>query len=84
MTVNRQIINRFFEALEVLFAAGEFTGVGDFCEKYGFNRVRYLNVRNHPDHKMYKTIEIEAIYILVTEFNFSADWLITGRGRSRI
>lgn len=84
MTINRQIINRFFEALDTLINAGVFTGIGDFCEKYRFNRIRYTNLKNHPDHKYYKTLEIEAIYILVTEFNFSADWLITGRGRARI
>lgn len=84
MIPNRDIINRFFEAVTTLKEKGEITGLGDFCERYGFNRVRYLNVRNHPGHKMYKTIEVEALYILVRDFNFSAHWLLTGQGVSRI
>lgn len=84
MTPNRDIINRLFKALDILKEKGEITGLGDFCERYGFNRMRYLNVRNHPDSKMYKTIEVEALYVLVRDFNFSAHWLLTGQGVSRI
>lgn len=84
MTPNRQIIDRFFQGLDALIQAKEFTGLADFCKRFGFNRVRYQNVRNHPDHPNYKTIEIEALYILVAQYNFSADWLLTGRGRPRI
>lgn len=84
MTPNREIIVRFFQALEILKTQGEISGVADFCRRFGFNRIRYINLKNHLDDGMYKNIEIEAIYILVTKFNFSSHWLITGQGVPRI
>ncbi|MCL1643661.1 hypothetical protein M2T61_18575, partial [Elizabethkingia anophelis] len=79
----KDINNRFFQAIEFLIFTKKISGLGPFCEEYGFNRVRYINVRSgyKPEKGYaYKSLDIEAFYVLAKYFNISLEWLLFGIG----
>lgn len=79
------IIRRFFEAITVLKTEKKITGLKDFCEIHGLNVTRYYEIKNLVEGKesRYKTLEIDALYILAKEYKFSLQWLFFGIGEIR-
>lgn len=82
------IQNRFFSALETLFEGDEIQGgLREFCRKYNLNRTKYSMLKNGSstsDASMtYRTIDIDALSYLCTDYGISARWLLTGSGSMR-
>lgn len=80
------IIRRFFEAINTLKDEKSITGLKDFCEKHGLNVTRYYEIKNLVEGKpsRYKTLEIDALYILAKTYHFSLQWLFFGVGEARV
>jgi len=78
------IQKRFFEALDTIIAA-EKSDLKSFCDKYGLNRVRYSSIRseirNPETEKRYKTIDIDALFYLCSDYGIFAKWILTGKGK---
>lgn len=80
------IIRRFFEAIDTLKSEKNISGLKDFCEKHGLNVTRYYEIKNLVEGKpsRYKTLEIDALYILAQKYGFSLQWLFFGIGERRV
>ena len=80
-----EVQRRFFEALDVAIHYGRYSSLQDFCTQYDFNRTKYSWVRSYLDKPIsemrYKMIDIDALTHICEDFNVSADWLLTGRGK---
>lgn len=72
-----KIINRFYEALDVLISNRQLRGVKSFTDKYDINRWTLNNVRKDPKSDMFQLIWASH---LIADFGVSADWLMTGKG----
>lgn len=72
-----QINQRFFQALEQVISLGLIRGVQTFTREHNIDRRNLLRAKKEPaDQKL----NLEWIYYLVTDFNISSEWLLTGRG----
>lgn len=80
-----EVQGRFFEALDLAIELGRYDSLQDFCNQHDFNRTKYSWIRSYlgkPLEEMrYKMIDIDALTAIVVDFNVSADWLLTGRGK---
>ena len=72
-----EINKRFFEALDMVVASRMIRGVATFCNEHNIDRRNLIKTQKSPTEQRVKT---EWIYFLATDFNISADWIITGRG----
>ena len=72
-----EITNRFFEAIEILKSQNKIKGLHTFTTKFNINRRNLQDVRKNPDVKILKP---DIISYLVTEYDVSAEWILTGRG----
>jgi hypothetical protein len=72
-----KIINRFFEALDMLIASRELRGAQTFTKKYGINTWNFKTVRKNPESDMFQLVWIS---YLVNDYGVSAEWLMTGKG----
>lgn len=78
-----EISKRLFQAIDDLKSRKLISGLSGFCEEYGFNRKRYIGIKNKKENlttKDYKNIEVDFIYILSKEFSVSLDWIFFGSG----
>ena len=83
VNVNR----RFFECIDTLMKSKKLQSFYEFCQNEDhISMGRYYEMKTEfgADTEIrpsrYKTIEMEAIHKLVTEYNVNARWLITGIG----
>ena len=72
-----QIIARFFGVLELLKEKRIIRGVNTFTERYGINRRNLYKLKQEPSRKLFDTIWLKH---LVTDYDVSAMWLLTGEG----
>ncbi|MBR1775079.1 MAG: hypothetical protein IJ759_06090 [Bacteroidales bacterium] len=80
MKINKngvEITQRFFQAIELLKQTKKIRGLGTYTRENGINRWNLITVRNKPEISVLKP---EWLVPLVTEYGFSAEWLLTGRG----
>jgi hypothetical protein len=77
LKMNRQIIDRYFDALEMLIGAGKVESKSDFCARYDIDRANFLRNRRLPGSKF----PLFLLTVLVADYNVSANWLLTGRGK---
>ena len=70
------INKRFFEALDLAVSSGAIRGVQTFCAEHNIDRRNLLKAQTDPSLR----IQLVWIYYLCTDFGFSAEWIITGRG----
>ncbi len=71
------ITERFFKAIDALTTSGVFRGLQTFTRSYDINRWNLQHVRQYPEKTVLKP---ELLAILVSDFNLSAEWLLTGQG----
>ena len=71
------IVERFFEVIYDLKARKVVGGKKSFCEKYSINRRNFYFLEKEKTSKMF---HIEWLTYIVSDYNVSADWLLTGRG----
>lgn len=76
-TIERNINKRFFEALNLVISSGAIRGVNTFCNEHNIDRRNLMKAQKEPE--VY-SIKGDWMYYLITDFNISADWIITGRG----
>lgn len=81
-TPSQEINDRVFLAIEDLKSKKEISGLSGFCEENGFNRKRYIAIKNKKDKtvKDYKNIEVDFIYILSKKHHVSLNWIFHGIG----
>jgi hypothetical protein len=87
-TRTRDVQSRFFEALNHLIESNEIQGgLLEFCKRYNLNRTKYSLLRNGSSESearmTYRTIDIDALSYLCTDYGISARWLLTGGGAMR-
>ena len=71
------IINRFYEAIDMLIASKIIRGKQSFTSNYGINRWNFNTVMKNPQSDMFQLVWIS---YLVSDFGVSAEWIMTGRG----
>lgn len=78
---------RFFQAIEMLVSLGKVSALESFCNDAGLFPSRYREMRftygvtpRIDKTSRYKNIEIEGLCALVSKYNISAKWLLSGRG----
>jgi len=71
------IINRFYEAIDMLIASRVIRGKQSFTSQYGINRWNFNTVRQKPESDMFQLIWISH---LISDFGVSAEWIMTGKG----
>ena len=78
-----EISKRLFQAIDDLKSRKLISGLSGFCEENGFNRKRYIGIKNKKEDistKDYKNIEVDFIYILSSKYKVRLDWIFYGAG----
>jgi len=75
---SQKVTERFFKALEVLKQEKVIRGLNTFCRIYNVNSRNLYQLKKDPSRDMLK---LAWLSYLITDFNISAEWLLTGRGR---
>lgn len=75
--IEKGIKQRFFSALDTVINMRLIRGVQTFTREHNLNR---RNIYKTKDPESNLRVQSEWIYFLCTDFNISADWIITGRG----
>lgn len=85
----KAIQERFFKALNQCIDDKKVESLASFCRDHELNRPRYtklrkmtLNPETIPEGKKYKYIDIDVLAYLVKDAGVSAEWLLTGRGKT--
>ena len=71
------IVNRFFEALQILKANKIIRGKQTFTTRYGINRWNMLTLEKEPARDIF---QVAWLTYLVEDYNVSPTWLLTGKG----
>jgi hypothetical protein len=71
------IINRFYEAIDMLIASKVIRGKQSFTTEYNINRWNFNTVMKNPQSDMFQLVWISH---LVNDFGISAEWIMTGKG----
>jgi len=71
------IINRFYEAIDMLIESKNIRGIKTFTDRYNINRWNFNTVRQKPESDMFQLVWISHI---VCDFGVSAEWIMTGKG----
>lgn len=74
---NKQIVERFFEALQFLKENGTIRGEHTFVTKYGINNQNLYQLKQDMTRKIFNPCWLT---YLVRDYGVSADWLLTGEG----
>lgn len=74
---SQKIVNRFFEALGILKAAGKIGGKKTFTDRYGINRWNINTLQKEPQRDIFQAAWLA---YLVRDYGVSARWLLTGEG----
>lgn len=73
----KQIMLRFYSALDALIEKKELRGVNTYCRLYNIDRRNLLAQRKDLDRSI---LQISWMQPMVKDFGVSGDWLLTGRG----
>ena len=74
---SQTIVNRFFEALDLLKAAGRIGGKKTFTDRYGINRWNMNTCEKEPSRDLFQLCWLT---YLVRDYGVSARWLLLGEG----
>lgn len=77
-TESKQILERFYSALDAIIAKGEIRGIATFCRLYDIDRRNFYTQRNDLNRNIF---QISWLQIMVKDFGVNAEWLLTGKGR---
>lgn len=73
----KQIISRFFIALDALIEKKELRGINTYCRLYNIDRRNLLAQKKDLNRSI---LQISWMQGIVKDFGVSGDWLLTGRG----
>ena len=76
--ITKNIMERFYAALDAIIAKGDLRGVNTFCTRYEIDRRNFIAQRKDLDRGWF---QVSWLYPMVKEFGVSAEWLLTGSGR---
>lgn len=76
--ISTQINDRYFQALDTVINLGLIRGVQTFTNEHNIDRRNFLSTKKESSTRQ---IRLDWIYYLVNDFNVSAEWIITGKGR---
>lgn len=71
------IVNRFFEAIQILIDAGAIRGLQTFTTRYGLNYGNVCTLKKKPYRQIFQPAWLS---LLVEDYGFSPRWLLTGKG----
>lgn len=75
--INIAIVNRYFQALDILIQNERVKGVSEFCERHEIDRRNFSRFQKEPERKFY----LYLLYIMVEHYQVNANFLITGKGK---
>lgn len=79
MSVDVEIVNRFFGALERLRADGCIGGLKTLTDRYGFNRWNATTLRDAPSDHV-SSFRSSWLQFLVRDYHVNPYWLLLGSG----
>lgn len=77
-TVSKQIIERFYSALDAIIESKKIRGVNTYCRLYEIDRRNFIAQRKDLDRGWF---QVSWLQPMVREYGVSARWLLTGFGR---
>jgi len=72
-----KIINRFYQAIDMIVSLKIIRGKKTFTDKYNIDRRRFISVSRNPESDAFQLIWIT---YLVKDFGVSSQWILTGNG----
>jgi hypothetical protein len=72
-----KIINRFYQAIDMIVSLKIIRGKKTFTDKYNIDRRRFISVSRNPESDSFQLIWIT---YLVKDFGVSSQWILTGNG----
>lgn len=76
--VSKQIIERFYSALDAIIEAEKIRGVNTYCRLYDIDRRNFIAQRKDLDRGWF---QVSWLQPMVREYGVSAKWLLTGFGK---
>ena len=77
-TVSKQIMERFYSALDAIIESKKIRGVNTYCRLYDIDRRNFIAQRKDLDRGWF---QVSWLQPMVREYGVSARWLLTGFGR---
>ena len=77
-TVSKQIMERFYSALDAIIESKKIRGVNTYCRLYEIDRRNFIAQRKDLDRGWF---QVSWLQPMVREYGVSAKWLLTGFGR---
>lgn len=77
-TVSKQIMERFYSALDAIIESKKIRGVNTYCRLYEIDRRNFIAQRKDLDRGWF---QVSWLQPMVMEYGVSARWLLTGFGR---
>ena len=71
------IVRRFFEAIRELKSRKAIRGIQTFTTRYGINKRNFYTCMSEPERDIF---QVAWLGYLVTDYNVSPRWLLTGEG----
>lgn len=75
--IDKQVIRRFFEALEAIIDKRMVGGIQPYCERFGIDKRNLYHQRSNLDVAHF---HFDWILPMVTTYGVSSLWLLTGEG----
>ena len=76
-TVSKQIMERFYSALDAIIESKKIRGVNTYCRLYEIDRRNFIAQRKDLDRGWF---QVSWLQPMVREYGVSARWLLTGFG----
>lgn len=76
--VSKQVMERFYSALDAIIAKKDIRGIATYCNLYEIDRRNLYAQRKDLDRGWF---QVSWLYPLVKEYGVNAEWLLTGTGR---
>lgn len=76
--VTKQIMERFFAALDAIIESKKIRGVNTYCRLYDIDRRNLIAQRKDLERGWF---QVSWLYPMVREYGISARWLLTGFGK---
>lgn len=73
----KQIIDRFYSALDAIIARKDIRGVSTYCRLYGIDRRNLIAQRKDLNRGWF---QVSWLQPMVKEYGVNAKWLLTGIG----
>lgn len=76
--VTKQIMERFYAALDAIIESKKIRGVNTYCRLYDIDRRNLIAQRKDLERGWF---QVSWLYPMVREYGISARWLLTGFGK---